>query len=112
MSEVDKIMDYLGASRSNRNIGTRVKMTILENVILICLDKKDITIDKLVSILSLSCNVTPRTMREGYVEPLIDVGILRKSGNVVSYIGITEIKPEKKKLTKEEQEKLEKEAMK
>jgi len=112
MSETDKILNHLGASSSNRNVGTKVKMEILRAVIDNCIGKKDIPIPTLVSILSLRCNVTPRTMKEGYVEPLIDVGILKSVGNnCVSYIGIVEIETPKKELTKAEKEKIQEEAL-
>lgn len=112
MSEVEKILEYIGADKRSVNVGTKVKYDILTAVITLCMKVKDTPLNVLTSRLSLACNVTPRTMKEGYLEPLIDIGILKYKNNVVTYIGLTNITEPEKEISKEEMKKIEEEALK
>lgn len=82
------VLDYLGLDGENPNIGTRNKQVIMTKV-LYCLQKwKTGQYYNWIRRLSLRLNLSVRTTRENYIDPLIAEGIIREDKGELTFVGI------------------------
>lgn len=82
------IIKYLDLSSGTPNIGTRNKRILMERTLVYLVEWHSGTYDEWINRLSLRLNLTVRTVRENYVDPLISEGIVRKTGSQVVFVGI------------------------
>jgi len=89
-NEVFKIIKYLDLNIENPNIGTKNKQRLMERTLGYMKNWQTGAYEEWINRLSLRLNVTVRTVRENYVDPLISEGIIKKIGSQIVFVGIPE----------------------
>lgn len=87
-ADVIKIIKYLDLNLENPNVGTRNKQRLMERTLAYMKKWHTGTYDEWINRLSLRLNVTVRTVRENYIDPLISEGIVKKMGSLLVFVGI------------------------
>jgi hypothetical protein len=87
-ADVVKVIKYLDLNLENPNIGTRNKQRLMERALAYMKKWRTGTHDDWINRLSLRLNLTVRTVRENYVDPLISEGIIHKTGSQLVFVGI------------------------
>lgn len=93
-NEVNKIIKYLDLNIENPNIGTKNKQRLMERTLSYLKKWQTGSYEEWINRLSLRLNLTVRTVRENYVDPLISEGIVKKVSSQVVFVGIPEEVPE------------------
>lgn len=89
-TNIEEIMNYLGLNSQNPNMGTKNKRVLMEKALILLKQYNNLENDVVIGRLSLRLNLTVRTVRENYVEPLICEGIIVSVGSKLFFKGIPE----------------------
>ena len=87
-TNIVEIIKHLGLDSENPNIGTKNKQRLMVKALTLLKMWKTCNYDNGINRLSLRLNMTVRTIRENYIDPLISEGILRKTGSQIVFVGI------------------------
>lgn len=85
---VTEIIKYLDLDIDNPNIGTKNKQRLMERALTYMKHWRIGTYTEWRDRLSLRLNVTVRTVRENYLDPLITEGIIKRTGSYVTFQGM------------------------
>jgi hypothetical protein len=100
-TEIKKILLFIGVDDDNPNMGTKAKRNLFTKVLEFCISNKEGSYSGWVGLLSMRFNMSVRTVKENYIEPLIDLGILDRNSNKIRYLGVPST-PEEDKANIEE----------
>lgn len=87
-ADVRKVIDYLGLNSGGLNIDAMNKQIQMKRTLAYMKKWHKGTYNEWINRLSLRMNMTVRTVRENYVDPLISEGIVQKTGSQVVFVGI------------------------
>jgi len=96
-NEIKALLIYIGVDEDNPNMGTKAKRNLTTKVLRFCIESSEGKYSAWVGLLSMRLNMSTRTLKENYFEPLIDIGVLDKGNNTIKYIGIPKSKEEELK---------------
>lgn len=86
--EIKKILNYIGVDDDNPNMGTKAKRNLLTKILEFCINSGSGNYNSWVGLISIRFNMSVRTVKENYIEPLITANILNRDNNVIRYLGI------------------------
>lgn len=111
-TEIRRVLSFIGVDDDNPNMGTKAKRNLFTKVLEFCISSKEGSYSSWVGLLSMRFNMSVRTVKENYIEPLIDLGILDRNSNKIRYLGVPSSPEEEKadieELTKKAREKAKK----
>ena len=86
--EIKKILNYIGVDDDNPNMGTKAKRNLLTKVLEYCIASESGNYNNWVGMISMKLNMSVRTVKENYIEPLISANILYRNDNSIRYLGV------------------------
>lgn len=86
--DIRDVLDYLGLKGENPNVATKNKQVIMTKALYYMQKWKRGLYYNWIRRLSLRLNLSVRTTRENYVDPLIAEGIIKEDKGELTFIGI------------------------
>ena len=84
---VSKSIEYLDLDRVGPNRGTNNKLELTKRTLYYISSWETGSVKSWTNKLSISLGLTPRTVKDNYLDPLIGVGIIRKDGMQLRFVG-------------------------
>jgi len=82
------IVKHLGLNEATPNTGTKNKRDLMERALTILREWKTGTAEEWTNRLSLRLNVSPRTAKDNYIDPLIFEGIIKRVNSRLVFVGL------------------------
>lgn len=88
--DISQIVAFLDLDAETPNVGTRNKMRLMIRTLAYLKQWKSGSYDEWVARLSVRLNVSVRTVRDNYLDPLISEGIVKRLGSKLVFKGLPE----------------------
>ena len=85
---IPMLIRYLGLDEATPNTGTKNKRELMERALTLVKKWESGSAEEWSSRLSLRLNISSRTAKENYLEPLIQEGIVKKVDSRLFFIGL------------------------
>jgi len=82
------VIKHLDLDKESLNIGTKNKQRLMERTISYVAKWHEGTYDAWIKRLSIRLNISTRTVRENYLDPLISEGIIKRIGSELAFVGL------------------------
>ena len=86
--EIAGIIKYLGLDEATPNTGTRNKRDLMKRALTLLKTWESGTPEEWSNRLSLRLNISARTAKDNYIEPLIQEGIIQKENSRLVFYGV------------------------
>lgn len=89
-SRVSEVIKYLDLDREGPNRGTRNKQELMKRLLYYVSAWGEGSYDEWISKLGTRLGLSPRTVRENYINPLIKDCIIKREGSQLLFVGVPE----------------------